>query len=113
MMNPYILLFFMSVILASASQMLLKKSAEKKHDSILREYLNIHVVIGYSLLLLTTLLNIYAYSKGVEMKTGVVIESLSFVLILILSRVIFGEKITPQKAIGNVLIIFGVVIFNL
>lgn len=113
MFNPYILLIFLSVAIAAVSQVLLKKAAGKHYGSKLREYANPWVMGGYGLLLATTLINIYAYSKGVQLKSGAIIESLGFVLVMILSRVIFGEKITGRKLAGNALIIAGIILFHL
>lgn len=109
--NPYILLLLLSVILSSFSQILLKKSALKEHESVIKEYMNLYVIFGYMLLFGTTLLNILAFSKGVEYKNGPVIETLAFILVMILSRLFFQEKITKRKAVGNLLILLGVIIF--
>ena len=113
MPNPYILLILLSVVIAAISQILLKKAARIGYDSRLKEDLNRNVIGGYALLLLTTLINIVAYSRGVELKSGAIIESLGFVLVMILSRVIFQEKITGRKLIGNLLIVAGIIVFYL
>lgn len=113
MFNPYILLIVLSVVIAAISQIVLKIAAKKTYDTHLKEYLNPYVISGYGLLLLTTLINIFAYSKGVELKSGAIIESLGFVLVMLLSKVIFKEEITKKKLIGNVLIIAGIVVFHL
>lgn len=111
--NPFILLMFLAVIISSFSQILLKKGAQKTYDSLLKEYLNPHVIFGYALMILATLTNILAYSGGVEYKNGPVIETMGFILVMILSRWAFDEKITKRKLCGNMLILVGVVIFYL
>ena len=111
--NPYILLLFLSMMIASLSQILLKKGALRKHNSFYEEYLNPYVISGYALLVLTTLINIMAFSKGVEYKNGPVIEALGFVLVMLLSKVFFGERITLRKSIGNIFILLGVFVFYL
>lgn len=108
--NKYWCLLFSSVIIASFSQILLKKSAQKKHVSIIREYLNANVIIGYGMMVVTTLLTIMAY-KGLDYKNGPIIESLGYILVMILSLIFFGEKITKKKLIGNVLILLGIFVF--
>ena len=113
MFNPYALLIVLSVVIAAFSQILLKKAATVTYESRIREYLNAYVIIGYGLLLLTTLINIYAYSKGVELKSGAMIEALGFVLVMVFSRIIFHEKITRRKLLGNVLIVLGIIVFHL
>ncbi len=110
MVNKYFFLLVMSVVVASFSQILLKKSARKTYASILREYLNIYVVTGYGMMVLSTLLTVAGYS-GVEYKNGAVIESLGFVLVMLLSRFFFGEKITKKKLLGNSLILLGIFVF--
>ena len=56
MVNKYMLLLVASVIVASLSQILLKKSASKTYTSVIREYLNAYVIIGYGMMVLSTLL---------------------------------------------------------
>lgn len=111
--NPYILLMLLAVIISSFSQILLKKGAQKTYVSLVKEYLNPHVFFGYVLMILATLTNILAYAGGVEYKNGPVIETLGFILVMILSRLVFGEKITQRKLCGNILILVGVIIFYL
>ena len=111
--NPYILLMFAAVVVSSTSQILLKKGAQQKHASLIREYLNPFVIIGYALMMATTVMNVLAYSGGVEYKNGPVIETLGFILVMVLSRIFFQEKITRRKLIGNLLILLGVVVFYL
>ena len=45
-MNIYYLLGILSVTIASVSQILLKKGAMIKHDSFIKEYMNIWVISG-------------------------------------------------------------------
>lgn len=104
------LLLVLSVVVASLSQILLKKSAEKSYPSLLREYLNPWVISGYGLMVVSTLLTVGGYA-GLEYKNGAVIESLGFVLVMLLSRLFFREKITKKKLIGNALILLGIVVF--
>lgn len=110
MVNEYMLLLVLSVVVASLSQLLLKKSAQKSYSSVLREYLNVYVIVGYGMMVLSTLLTVGGY-RGLEYKNGAVIESLGFVLVMVLSRLAFGEKITKKKVLGNVLILAGIFIF--
>lgn len=111
-MTKYWASLFLAVIVSASSQMLLKKGASKKYDSVIREYLNPWVIGGYGLMVLSTLCVIFAY-KGVEYKNGATIESLGYLLIMILGRVIFDEKITKRKLLGNLIILLGVLVFYL
>ena len=102
-----------SVVVAAFSQVLLKMSAKKTYTSVIREYLNPFVIIGYGMMVAATVLTVLAYKFGLDYKSGPVLESLGFVLIMLLSLGFFREKITPRKLIGNILIVLGIVIFYL
>lgn len=106
----YWICMFMSVIVASASQILLKKSADKKYDSIIKEYLNFNVIVGYGMMVGSTILTIIAF-KGIAYKNGPVIESLGYILVMVLSYIFFSEPITKKKVFGNMLILLGIFIF--
>ncbi len=108
----YWICLVLSVTIASFSQILLKKSAAKKYDNVIKEYLNPYVIIGYGMMVCSTILTIYAY-KGVEYKNGPVIESLGYILIMILSYFFFREPVTKRKVIGNLLILLGIFVFYL
>ena len=99
-----------SVVVASFSQVLLKKSSNKQHKSIIKEYLNWQVICGYGLLFLSTILTIFAF-RTISYTSGPLLESLGYVLIMFLSYSFFKEKITVKKVIGNLLIITGIVVF--
>lgn len=96
--------------MSSSSQILLKKSAQKKYDTFWKEYLNPYVVVGYGMMVLSTLLIILAY-HGTAYKNGPMIESLGYILILFLSYLFFKEPITKKKILGNLLVLLGIFIF--
>ncbi len=112
-MDRYLCWIFMlaSVAVATASQMLLKQSARKTYSSTLREYLNPFVIFGYALMVASTLLAVFAYKFGLNYKEGPVIESVGYILIMLLSYLFFKEKITWKKALGNAVVICGIVVF--
>jgi len=111
-MLKYWISLFAAVLISSVSQMLLKKGASFSYENKIREYLNVWVISGYFLMVLSTLCVIYAY-RGVAYKNGTVIESLGYVIVMFLSKIFFGEAITKNKLIGNLLIVLGVIIFCL
>ena len=111
-LNGYWLLLFASVTVASFSQILLKKSAQKEHGSFLKEYLNVHVIVGYSLMVVATLLTIFAFT-GMDYKNGPIIESVGYILVMLLSWWLLKEKLTLRKVLGNCLILVGILIFYL
>lgn len=108
----YYLLYLASVTIAAFSQLLLKKSANRSHDSFLKEYLNPYVIGGYGLLVVSMLLTIGAY-RGLAYKNGPIIESLGYVLVMFLSGIFLKEKITSRKVAGTALILAGILVFYL
>ena len=112
MIDRFAAAMFFSVLIASMSQVLLKKSTMNTHRSVLGEYLNRYVLCGYGLLFASMLLTVYAYS-GMPYKNGPVIESLGNVLVLVLGYYVFGERISVRKLVGIACIIIGIFIFNL
>jgi drug/metabolite transporter (DMT)-like permease len=112
MFNVFFLIMIFGELLAATSQVLLKKSAQKEYPNFIREYLNILVIAGYGLLVLSMIVGIFCY-KGLGYMGVVVMEPIAYILVMFFSRVIFKEKITVNKIIGMCLIIGGIVIFNL
>lgn len=109
-MSKYIILLILAVLVSSISQIILKKSASKKYNSILKEYLNPYVIIGYGLMVVSTVLVVLGL-KGVPYKNEPIIESLGYIFVMFLSNRILKEKITKKKIIGNLLILVGIVIY--
>jgi drug/metabolite transporter (DMT)-like permease len=112
MLNKFVLLLVCSVVIASFSQILLKTSARKAHPTLLQEYLNPYVIIGYGMMVVSTLTTILAY-RGLDYKNGPIIESLGYLFIMILSWIFFKEKVTRRKLLGNLLILAGICVFYL
>jgi len=112
MLSRYVIIMFLSVVAASISQVLLKKSTFKTYQTVMKEYLNPYVLSGYALLFLSMLLTIYAYS-GMDYKNGPVIEAMGNVIVLGLGYFVFGERISIRKLIGIACIIAGIIVFYL
>ena len=104
-----VILFILSVCIASTSQILLMKSANQQYQSKWQEYLNKYVIGAYGLLFASTILTMLAY-KNLNLSMGVMIESISYIIIAIASYFIFKEKITKRKQLGILLIIAGIII---
>lgn len=111
-MNSSVWILIVSVFIASCSQIILKTSAGEEHKNLWKEYLNIGVMTGYGMMVLSTILTILAF-RGLEYKYGPVIESLGYVFVMILGNLFLKEKITKKKLVGNGLILMGILIFNL
>ena len=112
MFNVFFLIMIFGELLASVSQVLLKKSSQKEYPSFIREYLNVLVIGGYGLLVLSMIVGIFCY-KGLGYMGVVVMEPIAYIMVMFFSRIFFKEKITVNKIIGMCLIIGGIVVFNL
>ena len=112
MFNIFFFVMIFVELLASVSQVLLKKSAQKEYPSRIREYLNVLVIGGYGLLVLSMIIGIFCYKHLGYMGT-VILEPIAYIMVMILSRIIFGEKITTNKLIGMSLIVVGIAVFYL
>ena len=109
-MNKYVVLLILAVLVSSISQIILKKSASKSYNSVLKEYLNVYVITGYILMVISTVPVVFGL-KGVPYKNEPIIESLGYLFVMILSNRILGEKITKKKILGNGLILLGILIY--
>ncbi|MBE5826501.1 MAG: multidrug ABC transporter [Butyrivibrio sp.] len=110
MINVFFIIMIFAELLASTSQILLKKSAQKEYPSFIKEYLNILVIGGYGLLVLSMVLSIFCYG-GLGYMGVVVMEPMAYIMVMILSRIVFKEKITIRKVAGVVLILAGIIVF--
>lgn len=110
--NPYVIVMIVSAFIASFSQILLKISAGKKHENVIKEYVNPLVIGGYVMLIVSMLLGIICY-KHMDYMQVVILEPVGYIIVMFLSRIIFREKITKHKVAGMLLILAGIVVFNL
>lgn len=109
---PYVLLYLGSTFLASVSQVLLKKAALREHKSLLAEYTDWCVILGYGLFVGCTLLTMLAY-KGVPLNVGPVLEATGYLYVTVFGVTIFHEKMNPKKILALALILAGIVIYAL
>ena len=105
------ILVILSVFLAACAQMLLKQGARQQYDTWWRQYINGWVIGGYAIMLGTMLMNIFAMSRGVEVKEVSIIESMSYLFVPILSFVIFKERLTWRRVGAIGVIIIGIFVF--
>lgn len=100
-----------SVFLAACAQMLLKQGARQLYDIWWRQYINGWVIGGYAIMFGTMMMNIYAMSRGVEVKEVSIIESMSYLFVPILSCVVFKERFTWRRVCAIIVIVSGVLVF--
>lgn len=106
------MLMVLCTVFSAVSQILLKQSANQEHGSVLKEYLNWRVITAYLIFGTVLLVNTYAYTQ-VDMKYGPVLDTFTYVFVLLFSWGILKEKITKGKLIGNLLIVAGVLIYTM
>jgi len=107
---PSILLGLFAVFISSASQILLKKSANRVYGSKIREYLNGLVIGAYIIFFSAMLINVFVLKK-LPMNAMPIIETTGYIYVAILSRVFLKEKISKRSAAGLGIILVGVVVF--
>ena len=111
-MNVYMMVLFVATIFSAGSQVLLKQSAKREYKSWIYEYLNWRVITAYAIFFGVLLANTYAYTH-VELKYGPVIDTFTYVFVMLFSFVLLKEKFTKGQLIGNLIIIAGVLIYTL
>jgi len=109
-MNHY-LIALAAVGITVVSQMLLKRGAVTSKKTVTSVYLNPYTLFGYALLVISTVLIVYAL-KGIDMKEMVFILPLTYVFVPLLATVLFEEKVGRNQVIGIFLIFIGIIIFN-
>ena len=112
MNRTFLFIMLGGTFFSAISQILLKQSANIQYSNPLREYLNWRVILSYFIFFAVLLVNTYAYTQ-VDMKYGAVIDTCTYVFVMILSGVILHESFTKWKLIGNLIIIAGVIVYTL
>jgi multidrug transporter EmrE-like cation transporter len=110
-----LILVFLAVLLTGISQVLLKIGSAhqgKRRKSFLDAYLNLYTITAYGLLLLVTVISVIAL-KEIPLKVFYAIASLNLVVVVGLSWGILREPVNKRKLFAVLLIISGIVVFNL
>ena len=84
----YTVLMLVSVFISSISQVLLKKAAMRHYDSVIQEYFNLKVIIGYVLFAATSLLAVLAY-RVIPLSMGSVLEATSYIYVTVFGAAFF------------------------
>lgn len=106
----YSCILLLGVFISAISQVILKKAALKKYDSVIKEYLNPLVIIAYSIFFASTFLSIMAY-KEIPLSMGPILEATSYLYVTFFGVKIFGEKMTKKKCVALVMIIVGIIVY--
>lgn len=112
MNRMFMLLMFAGTFFSACSQVLLKQSAGRTYRHPIFEYLNWRVMLSYFIFFVVLLVNTYAYTR-VDLKYGAVIDTFTYVFVMLLSRFLLKERFTRGRVVGNLIIIAGVLIYTL
>ncbi len=111
-MLKYMLVMLFGTFIASCSQIVLKKSAEKEYSSKLAEYLNPMVMGAYAVFFLASLCPVIAY-KMVPLSLGPILEATGYIWVAVLGKIFLGEHISKRKGLGLLVIIAGIAVASL
>ena len=110
-MIKYAGILLTGTFISAISQVLLKKSALKKYDSVLLEYLNPEVFFAYLLFVIATLMSVIAY-KGIPLSMGPLLEATGYIYITIFGIAIFKEKMNRRKLMALICIVMGIAFYS-
>lgn len=105
-----LIVLMFNVLLSCISQVILKLEANKPHATKMSEIVNKGVFLGYTIFLTITLVNVFMY-RYVEFNLILVIESLAYVFVPLISYKVFKEKLNKKQLIGLMIIVAGVIMY--
>jgi uncharacterized membrane protein len=99
--------------MASAGQLLMKKGALRgRHASFLTSLMDPFTIAGYVLMLGSTVISTIAL-KTLPLHRVVSLLPLGYVVVVVLSVLVLHEKMRPHHVWGMLIIVAGIVVFNL
>lgn len=113
-MNKWIavFLYICSGLIAAVSQLLMKLEATKhKEESGIRRVFHFRVMLAYGLMFGTIFLNMLAM-RYIPYKYTAVFGTFSYIFVMLLGYFGLKEQIGKIRAMGAVVILAGIVIFN-
>ena len=103
------LLFVVGVLVASISQVILKKCANENGAVGLRAYLNPYVIVAYILFIVSTLVSLLCL-KFIPLSLAPMLDATGYIFVAVLSRIFFKEKLYKKKIVGFLFILVGIVV---
>lgn len=107
---PGVGLALFGVLIASISQIMLKKSAQQEHSTRIADYINFLVIGGYGLLLFTTIISVWSL-RFIPVTLAAALESTGQIFVPVLSLFFLKECISGQKLFGMLFIVIGLFIY--
>ncbi|MBR6230804.1 MAG: EamA family transporter [Lachnospiraceae bacterium] len=107
-----VILLLVSVLISSVSQIILKISANKPHETRLKEYLNPYVIIAYLMFFGSTILTLLAL-RHLPLSQQPLYESAGYIFVSVMGYFLLKERFSKKKLLGLALILAGIFIFSL
>ncbi len=112
-MARYFMVGLFAVFLTAIGQLLLKTGAQNgDKGSPAKLFFNVYTLAGYFLFIIVTFMNVYVY-KYLPLKFGVIFLPFTFIFVSLLSYLFLKERLSRTQKRGALVIICGVVLFNL
>lgn len=112
-MIPHLAVFLAGVVLASVGQVLMKKGALRGTErGIVATFLDPYTIAGYTLMLGSTVTSTIAL-KVLPLRFTVALLPLGYVIVVLLSVLALGERVSRTQLWGMTVVLAGIVLFNL
>ena len=105
-----VIVMLVSVFISAVSQILLKKAANCRYSSWIREYLNLRAIAAYGMFFVSTILTMLAL-KYVPLSMQPILESTSYIYISVMGYFLLKERFSRKKILGLGLILLGIFIY--
>ena len=100
-----------AIILTAISQLLMKMGARSVSKISWRIFFNGYTLTAYTTLLIVTLMNLYVF-RLLPLKAMLIILPSTLLLVMFLSFWLLNERLTQRQIVGAVVVLLGVVVFN-
>jgi len=111
-MTVFYAISYVAQFLAAGGQLLLKLGSNREGWNMVVLRLNTRVLLGLIAMIVSMLLNVRALSV-IPLRDMAFILPTTYILVPVFSYIFLGERINPQTIAGTVIIVIGVVVFNL
>lgn len=113
MKNIYIIFLLITIFISCCTQLMLKLSASNKEKKGIAFFVNKNVIMSYLIYFVVLIVNSYYIYKNLSLNQIGIIESAGYIYIPILSFIFLKEKISKKQIFGILLILMGILIYNL
>ena len=108
----YAALMLAGTFISSVAQVLLKKASQREYSSFWKEYLNVRVIVAYTIFFAASILAIFAY-RVVPLSMGPILEATGYIYVTVFGVLIFHEKLSPPKLLALGMILAGIAVYAL